>query len=218
VGALRLLDRAVLSAKQLGYIPRRANITEYKPKPQSHPLYVCEKVASGCGEAFLYAIALEPPAATALQRLGHPDFVTAGTARRGREALHTAGIAQFGVGLERLVLTLVGPYDAACAAGPVSASTALAAAEAVMPREHDAVALVLESPQLTSRPIRPAVTTLRGRPRMSLPVRSPRSPSTSTLKAPPDRIRTRALGETSRAVRNFVGLCRDSGDRAWLTG
>src|SRR4051812_17501477 len=60
-----LLDRAVLAAKHLGYVPRRVNITEYKPRPQSHPLYVCEKVASGCAEAFLYAIALEPPAATA---------------------------------------------------------------------------------------------------------------------------------------------------------
>jgi hypothetical protein len=154
-----LLDGAVRSAKYLGYIPRRVNITQYKPKPQSHPLHVCKKVASGCGETFLYAVALEPLAAAALERLGHPDFVIAGTARRGREALFAAGITEFGAGLERLALAVVDAYDHASAAGPVSASAALAAAEAVMPREHDAVELVRESPQLSDRQFPPTATT-----------------------------------------------------------
>ncbi|MCW3048017.1 MAG: hypothetical protein JWO74_2301 [Solirubrobacterales bacterium] len=154
-----LLESAVRSARYLGSIPGRVNITTYRPNRQSNPLYACEKVASRCGETFLYAVALEPLAAAALERLGHPDFVTAGTARRGREALFAAGITEFGAGLERLAIALVDAYDRASAAGPVPASTALAAAEAVTPREHDAVALVRESPQLSDRQFPPTATT-----------------------------------------------------------
>jgi hypothetical protein len=100
-----------------------------------------------------------PAPAELVEHLGHPDFVTAGATRRGREALHAAGITEFGPGLEQLALAIVEAYDDARATGLVSISGAIAAAEAVLPAGHDAVALVLESPQLSARPIPSSATT-----------------------------------------------------------
>jgi uncharacterized membrane protein len=95
----------------------------------------------------------------ALERLAEVDFVSAGVDRRAREALTAAGITGFGAGLEALAVAIVGAYDRLCADGPATASAAVAAAEALAPREHDAVALLLESPQLSSRPIPQGATT-----------------------------------------------------------
>jgi hypothetical protein len=155
----RLLESAGNAAKQLSYVPRRVNITTYKTRPQSHPLRVCEKAVSACGEALLYAVALEPTAVVALERLGRVDFTSAGVDRRAREALTAAGITEFGAGLEALALSIVGAYDRTRAGGSATASAAVAAAEALTPGGHDAVALVLESPQLSARPIPPGATT-----------------------------------------------------------
>lgn len=147
------------AAQQLSFIHSRVNITEYKHRPQSHPMYACKRSASKCGQAFLYAVVLKPATATAVERLGHVDFVSAGVDRRAREALNAAGITEFGAELEALAVAIVNTYDGLSVDGPPQASAAVAAAEALAPHAHDAVALVLESSQLSGRPIPPGATT-----------------------------------------------------------
>lgn len=151
---LEVVERGARLSKSVSFLPRRVSVRKYKPKPRwgDHPLDLCRSIASDCGMAFLYATQLQPRLAHALSRLGHPDFRTAGVQRRAREALHAAGITEFGQGLETLAVDVVEAYDRWT---PTSASSvdvgAIAAATA--PGGHRAVSLLVESPQLTDRPL-----------------------------------------------------------------
>jgi hypothetical protein len=120
---------------------------------------VYEDVATSVGTAFVYAVSLRPTLGSAVLRVGHPEFAEAGVARRAREAMYAAGITEFGAGLERLAVRVVSLYDTASLEGPLTAGQALAATEDGLPRGHDAVEPVVESPQLSCRPIPPSART-----------------------------------------------------------
>jgi hypothetical protein len=158
---MEVVEQVAQGAEYLGFLPRRINIKKYKAKLQwnSRPLSVCDAVASAAGRAFINAVELRPELAAALTRLGHTDFLDVGVSRRAREALHAAGITEFGAGLEQLVIGLLRRYDSASSSRSITPSQALLVAEQDSPRAHEAVVLLVESPQLSGRPIPPTAAT-----------------------------------------------------------
>jgi hypothetical protein len=158
---MEVVEQVAHAAEYLGYLPRRINIEKYKARLQwnTRPLSVCAAVASAAGGAFINAVELRPELAAALTRLGHTDFLDVGVSRRAREALHAAGITEFGAGLEQLAIGLVRRYDSASSSRSLTPSQALLVAEQGSPRAHEAVVLLVESPQLSGRPIPPTVAT-----------------------------------------------------------
>jgi hypothetical protein len=150
------LDHARYAAQSLSWLPRRMSPTKYKAKLRSGdtPLDLCVRVGGCCAGAHVYLTQLEPRLADAFRRLAIDDYADAGVERRAREALHDAGIIEFGKTLEAYARRIVEAYDRAASVQRPTLATAAEAAERALPTDrHQAVVMVAESSQLSDRPI-----------------------------------------------------------------
>ncbi|HEY8583310.1 MAG TPA: hypothetical protein VIL49_10190 [Capillimicrobium sp.] len=148
---------AAEAAKALSWLPRRMSVKKHKPKLRrgDTPLDLCVSAAGNCAAAHVYVTEGEPWLGRLLDRLAEADYTDAAADRRGRDALHAAGVTEFGRQLERLARRVVDAYDRAAAREErMTPAKAAAAGESALPNNrHLAVVMVAESPQLGARPV-----------------------------------------------------------------